>query len=258
MQINRQATRKDPDPLTLKTFIARWRDEISRKSDLWEGTWAVNELRGAKTLNLVRCERNHWLFPDLLNRSILEMKDYRDETSALAAGGLLTNQQFEDADDLFQLIWNKIEKRKKSIRVPVVRRVLNELQERAQSSRDYIAREKQEYKKTRHSKLGAWERLWSEHPTWKPVDQKIKLDKRLQLQLAKNFLRTLRLQNDHTLRTIARLIVLMYWVGDLAAEDTKSSVLRLRSTNRVLTPRNVQDTLRAKGLHKKRFPEPKS
>jgi hypothetical protein len=77
----------------------------------------------------------------------------------------------------------------------------------------------------RRSPLGVWERLWSRHARAETIRREIDLDARLQKQAAKMF-RTFPSEDEGvSLRTIARLVVLVYQVGGIASYDKQTGQL---------------------------------
>lgn len=93
------------------------------------------------------------------------------------------------------------------------------------------------------SRLGIWEELWPKQPFKYPGKRLIELDTTLQVQLGK-ILATFLRQSSVSLATLSRLIVLVYWVSDLARPwPGGEGVLRIRSTERKLTVKNVHDNL---------------
>ena len=67
------------------------------------------------------------------------------------------------------------------------------------------------------SPLGVWERLWSQNARVKDINREIELDTRLQVQSAKMFRTFLHRDDGVSFRTIARLVVLVYFVTGLAS-----------------------------------------
>ena len=94
------------------------------------------------------------------------------------------------------------------------------------------------------SPLGAWERLWSQHARKKIVGREIGLETRLQLQVAKTFRIFLHKDEGVSLRTIARLVVLVYQVAGLARLDLKNETLIISGSWRSVTCRSVEEILR--------------
>jgi len=94
------------------------------------------------------------------------------------------------------------------------------------------------------SPLGVWERLWTNHARKASINREIDLDTRLQLQIAKMFRTFLHKDEGVSLRTIARLVVLVYKVAGLASIVSKDGPLVLVGSERTITCRSVEDILR--------------
>jgi hypothetical protein len=97
------------------------------------------------------------------------------------------------------------------------------------------------------SPLGsAWEQMWPHRARIEIINRGIDLDTRLQFQCAKIFRIFLRAVS---VRTIARLIVLVYWTTGLAM--VKDDELWVVNERRRLTVRSVEEKLIRNGFPKK-------
>jgi hypothetical protein len=97
---------------------------------------------------------------------------------------------------------------------------------------------------TRRSPLGAWERLWANQNRKASINRGIDLDTRLQVQTAKMFRTFLHKNEGVSLRTIARLVVLVYQVAGLANMDVKNDTLVIAGSQRTISVRSVEEILR--------------
>jgi hypothetical protein len=97
---------------------------------------------------------------------------------------------------------------------------------------------------TQRSPLGVWEQLWGSHVRKSSINREIDLDTRLQLQIAKMFRTFLHKDEGVSLRTIARLVVLVYKVAGLASIDSKNETLVIAGSPRTITWRSVEEILR--------------
>jgi hypothetical protein len=236
------------DPLEFEEFLARWRFGLKQQSVDWEGPRAVAELRDKKMLNFILREKKsyrtksgetewhdnwpEWQPHDLLRRVALEMRVYRHEAEAR-----LVDRDFKEVDDFLRGILQRIKKRENQARFKQFRSVFFGLRDRVERARGRVVG----FRNWKFAGL-----LWPELPRTNRVVRAIDRDTRLQVELGKMFADYLR-QNGVSLETIARLILLAYLVGGLAAKDNDD--IRTIYTNRVITVRKIRDKLRYKGLH---------
>jgi hypothetical protein len=247
-----------PDPLEFDIFLRDWRIHLRKPGPDWDGLRAVAELRGKKMLHFLLCEKKpyrtksgrmeqqdnwpEWQPHDLLRRLTLEMKIYRHEAEAR-----LVDRDFREVDDFLRGILQRITKRENQTRFKEFRAVFFDLRKRIERARNRLAG----FRKWEFAGL-----LWPELPRVNRITRAIDRDTRLQVELGKMFADYLR-QNGVSLETIARLVLLAYLVGKLAAKDKDD--IRTIYTDQIITVRKVRDKLRYKGLHKAaRFREEES
>jgi hypothetical protein len=100
----------------------------------------------------------------------------------------------------------------------------------------------------RPSPMGPWELLWKDHPRMENLRRQLDLDARLQIQAAKMFRTFLHEDQGVSVRTIARLVVLVYQTAGLASEMGTEGFLRIVDSRRKITVRSVEEKLRRKGI----------
>lgn len=132
----------------------------------------------------------------------------------------------------------------RKIDIPELKSLLKNLRMEIERKQKGVG-ERKKSRKNRHP--GIWRQLWPEIKRNNLVSRKIELDTRLQVELGKKFSDYLR-PDGVRLETIARLILLAYWAGELC--EMEGEVTRTLYTNRELTVRNIREKLREKGLHK--------
>jgi hypothetical protein len=223
------------DSPEFKEFLTKWRDAIAHQSRRWEGPQAVNELsREAGYLDFIRCRPDERLAPRWMLKGILdEVEDYRTENK-------IWQKDFRDTELFLAKIGRKVELQGKKVVTDSLKNMLHQvalgIEERRAAIKSCLDSNK------KGAPLGAvWERFWPRKPRVNIISHRIDLDMRLQLQCAKMFRIFLRAVS---VRTIARLIVLVYWTTGLAIETTDG--LSIVGEKRPITPRNVQDKLSRK------------
>jgi hypothetical protein len=235
------AIRKE-DPLELEVFLKEWRLRLIRKGKVWKGPLAVAELRRKKVFEFLLCERKgkyDWRAEDLLSRILCELKAYREESN-----GRLAKEYFDDADEFFNGLIRKIQKEESKSNIRELKSLLEGLRKKVERTRKATHWLKE---RKRNWHYGVWQRSWRKVPRKNLVSRKIELDTRLQVELGKMFGDYLGPEGV-SLETIARLILLAYWVGGLATMNGKKN--QAICTNRVLKVRNIRDNLRFARLHK--------
>jgi len=235
------------DSPEFKNFLTKWRDAITRQSRRWEGPQAVRELsREAGYLDFILCRPDGRLAPRWMFKGILdEVEDYRAEKKT-------RQKDFRKTELFLTKVGREVELESKKIATVQLKNMLHELALHIDGRR--AAAKSSLDGDNKGAPLGpAWEQFWPRKPRGDITNRGIDLDARLQLQCAKMFRIFLRAVS---VRTIARLIVLVYWTTDLAAKTTDG--LSIVSERRPITPRNVQDKLRRKKgkLILKEFPKP--
>ena len=107
---------------------------------------------------------------------------------------------------------------------------------------------REEMRNWRH---GIWQEFWPEVPRMNLVSRRIDLDTRLQVELGKilsDYLREGDEDERVSLETIARLVLLAYYVGRLIYQDNEGVEVSL--TGRIPTVRTIRDKLRYARLHR--------
>lgn len=235
------------DPLESERFLVRWRSGLEARDAVWQGTFAVAEVRRKGMLDFLLVKRksktNQWQAEDLLSRMVDEMKEYRRE-----AGSRLAKEHFDAVDQFLRGLTRKIQAKEDGTTEPSLKALLKRLKREVDKERKTVGALRQQRK---DSHGGTWQQFWPELPRKNLVSRKLELDTRLQLELGKMLAGYLRPEDKRervSLETIARLILLAYLAGGLAYEDTGK--IRTHNTDRILRVRNVRDNLVYARLHK--------
>jgi hypothetical protein len=217
------------EPAEFKAFLTKWRSDITYQSDLWEGPRAVSELRHkAGYLDFILCKPDGrrpsvWLLRGILG----EVEDYRTQKQ-------VWQKEFRDTEIFLAKIGREVELQSKKTATVHLKDILHKaalgIEEQRIAVRSYLERNQ------KGSPLGAaWEQFWPRRARTEVINREISLDTRLQFQCAKMlriFLREL------SVRTIARLIVLVYWTTGLAFD--KDDELWIVNERRRITVRSVE------------------
>lgn len=240
----------DPE---LETILGKWRAALRSPSPLWEGPRAVAELQRSgvdiddssaeqalhtSMLGFVRCERIHrWRPREMLANIFSEVDEYKKQRTAWQKEFRVT-----------ELFLARVERRVSRRRVSdprlkgLLQNAATAIERRRLVLRDFM-------NPARRSRLGIWERLWSRHARVENIRREIDLDARLQKQAAKMFRTFLHEEEGVSLRTIARLIVLVYQVAGIASYDRKAGQLMIMNSRRAITVRAVEEKLRRWNIH---------
>ncbi len=229
------------DPLYLETFVLNWKNTLRLPSPLWEGPVAVRELQEKRLLQFLRCDKRDWRQNELLKRVVREARIYREEVSALRKGFSLTVREAKDVELFLADIERKTARRARKthslLLKALLKRVRTELEDHKREV-PHLSR-----RSSLVSPLGIWEHLWPRIRRPGMARRAIDLDRTLQIQLGKIFSTFLRKEEPKlSLITVARLVVLAYYVGELAKEY-RGQLLILNS-GRPLSVRTVYDKLR--------------
>lgn len=239
----------------LEAFISKWRAAIRAKGDSWEGTWAVGELvlarypirsspfevahRRSSAMTFVCCDQGQgWRPTEMLTKVFAEVTDYKRRK-------LDWQKEFRITEMFLDKIYRATSRQKVRVKDSRLKRLLANTAAMIEKRRVAL---KLFRDSNQSSPLGVWERLWPEHARKEIVSREIDLDTRLQLQVAKMFRTFLGRDDGVSLRTIARLVVLVYEVADLASETDNDGFLRTPDSNRKITTRSVEEKLRRKGM----------
>jgi hypothetical protein len=222
-----------------KDFQLRWIRTLENKSAIWEGPRAMNELKphnakGFTAFNFLR-DKSNWRQNELLGRIFLEVKAYQTEKRKLFS------QESKDIRLLLTNFREKLLKREGHLQhrklQAIVTTVIN-------ATKSGLRELKSVTDAQNHSRspLTRYEDFFPEQPRGRLVQRSIELDTRIQIQMAKMFMFYLGEYNITRL-TVARLIVLTYWVGKLADEHPSDGTMRIFGTCHLLRARNVQDKI---------------
>lgn len=239
---------------TFEKFLVKWRTALRAPTDLWDGYQAIEELKqadypieprstdvhaGRSMLHFLRCERGcGWRPRDMLDRVLREVRDYKRQRFAW-------EKQVKDTEMFLAGLARKAKRRSLNATDSRIKALLKDTYEAIENQRTYLANY---CKSPGRSPLGAWEGLWERNPRIETIHRGITLHTRLQLQSAKMFRIYLRAEGGVSLRTVARLIVLVYQLTGLAVEEEKDGRLWICDLQRPITWRTVEDNLRRHDL----------
>ena len=261
--------RSDPDEIVdpafeeaFATFYLKWRGGLRSPTDLWEGYRAVEELRIAgydekwnptppetvhfSMLDFVLREGEYRSDPrslDMLERVLGEVESYKKQK--LRWRSEHDRKDSRDTELLLSKVGRDLTRQLSRVGDAKLKQLLEDVV-------GMIDHRRAEVRKLRNrperSPMGPWEMLWPSHPRMENLQKQIDLDTRLQIQTAK-LLRTF-LQQDArvSIRTIARLVVLVYQITGLASEFGKEGFLRMVDSGRKITVRSVEEKLRRNGI----------
>ncbi|MFY9528821.1 MAG: hypothetical protein WAR24_07915, partial [Candidatus Acidiferrales bacterium] len=194
-------------------------------------------------LSFVRAESNRGPRPrEMLEKVFAEVEDYRRQKFAWQT-------EFRATEMFLAGIGRRVSRRGLRVGDSRLKKLLTNtaqaIERRRLVLRDFST-------SAQRSPLGVWERLWSQHSRAESVTREIELDTRLQVQSAKMFRTFLHKDEGVSLRTIARLVVLVYFVAGLASEkkerEEPDGRLWITDSQRVVTWRTVEDKLRRKRI----------
>jgi hypothetical protein len=215
-----------------KAFLTKWRFAVIYQSDLWEGPRAVGELRQTPGyLDLILCKPDGRRPPRRMLRSVLdEVEYYRAKKEAW-------QKEFRDTEIFLANIGRKAERQSNKTATVDLKNILHTVAEGIEKQRlaanRYIDRDR------KVSPLGAvWAEIWPQPAKTVFINRGIDLDMRFQYRCAKMFRIFLRALS---VRTIARLIVLVYWTAKLAT--VKDDALWIVNERRGITVRSVEEKL---------------
>jgi hypothetical protein len=253
MRKNR-AMRTNPE---FESFLKKWRDAFRAPSPVWYGNRAVKELKHAgytikprsspeqriSMLSFVCCDPDQrWRPREMLRKVLSEVEDYKRRKLAWKG-------EFRETELFIARIARQAHRRSVDAVDPRLKKLLETTAALIEQARPLL----NEFRDPAYrSPLGVWERLWPQHARKEIFDRRIELDTHLQVQAAKMFRTFLHDDEGVSLRTIARLVVLVYLVAGLASErkDKKDPepLLWIADSQRVITRRTVEDKLRRRGL----------
>jgi hypothetical protein len=240
----------DPE---LEAILGKWRAALRSPTPLWEGPRAVAELQRAganidhssteqalhtSMLGFVRCERIHrWRPREMLANIFSEVEDYKRQKTAW-------RKEFRDTELFLAGLVRRVSRQRASD--PRLKRLLQNTATAVERRRLVL---RNFMNPARRSPLGVWEGVWSKHARAENIRREIDRDTRLQKQAAKMFRTFLHEDEGVSLRTIARLVVLVYQVGGIASYDKKAGHLMIANSQRAITVRSVEEKLRRWNIH---------
>jgi hypothetical protein len=234
-----------------ESFLERWRTALRSQSDSWEGRRAVTELRSAgyetgsallpeenrriSMFDFVLCKPSHGWRPRKMLRHILdEVKDYEKQKR-------IWKEKYCETEFFLAKIERTTLRHSKSVREEPLKQLLEKLAGQIEEQRRLVNNLRNP---AQRSPLGVWEQLWANHARKTNITREIDLDTRLQLQIAKMFRTFLHKDEGVSLRTIARLVVLVYKVAGLANGNSEGEILNIANSPRTITTRSVEEILR--------------
>ena len=240
--------RSDPE---FQLFLKKWRDAFRAPSPLWDGNRAVADLKSARytrlgpngdpdrsLLKFVQCEEGYGPRPwSMLGGIVGEVKDYKRQR-------LAWKKESRDAEVLLAEVGRRVKLRGLDVVDP---RLKSLLASAAKMIERYRLALRSPARPAKDSPLGVWERLWTGHERSTDINRGIDLDTRLQSQSAKMLRTFLHRDDGVSLRTIARLVVLVYLAAGLASEG-KDGCLLIADSKHPITWRTVEDKLRRKRI----------
>src|SRR6266852_8378122 len=227
-----------------ESFLKQWRTALRSPNESWDGWRAVAELRSAgytltskrspeenervSMFDFVLCKPGHrWRPKQMLGNILDEVEDYRQQKRAW-------NEKYRKTEFFLARIGRSTFLRSKRVGAEVLKQLLMNTANLIEEQRCLV---KNLRSPTKRSPLGVWERLWPNHVRSARANREIDLDTRLQLQTAKMFRTFLHKDEGVSLRTIARLVVLVHKVAGLASIDLKTEALFIAGSRRTITCR---------------------
>jgi hypothetical protein len=247
-------------------FLAKWRAGLRGSGGEWDGILTLAELKRRDVFKFLLGEgkwehdrQTHHLF----RKMFYEIGVYRKE----AAPGRFAREYLGEGGALLLATAHKFYEEENRVPVEDLKRILKSQWQsniRAAAQVRFLEVEQER-------KFGFWEEMiWRDLPKRNVVARKIELDTRLQVELGKVLIFYLR-EKKVSLLTIAHLILLAYWAGNLSevsevpqkvaqqeereegGSATSTETVTLTTaiyTRRPLRVRNIYDNLREAGLHK--------
>ena len=219
-------------------FVKEWKVRLKRKGEDWEGKQAVAELQATDNYEFLLHGDSHrfdWLFGQIIEELEVYLKESEDG---------LVKEHYKSAYKTLRRVSTVIQKEEKSNKVVRLQSLFRRL-------REYVEKEIPDVDYNnglRKAGSTSFQQLWPEVPRPTFVERRMDLDSRLQMELGKLFASFL---GDISMATIARLILLTYRVGGLAAKkDGKTHII---TTNKIVTVRTIRDKIEAARLHKAQF-----
>jgi hypothetical protein len=192
-------------------FLAKWRAGLRGSGGEWDGILALAELKRRDVFRFLLGE-GKWEHDrqtrHLFRKMFYEIEVYRKE----AAPGRFAREYLGEGGALLLATAHKFHEEENRVPVEDLKRILK-------SQRDSNIRAAAQVRLLeveQELKFGFWEEMiWRDLPKRNVVARKIELDTRLQVELAKVLSFYLR-EKKVSLLTIAHLILLAYWAGNLS------------------------------------------
>ena len=237
-------------------FLEQWRAALRSPNEWWDGWRAVAELRSAgytlsskssprdrervSMFDFVLCTPGHrWRPRTMLGHILDEIEDYRQQKHAW-------EEEYRKTEVFLARIERSVTVQSKRVGDEPLKQLLKNTASLIEKQRRLVNNLRNP---TQRSPLGVWERLWSNHARKASINREIDLDTRLQLQIAKMFRTFLHKDEGVSLRTIARLVVLIYKVAGLASIDSRDLHLVLVGSQRTMRWCSVEEILRRNRIH---------
>jgi hypothetical protein len=202
---------------TFDSFLRKWREGLGSPTGLWEGNFAIEELRvtpytekrsvaatkpenttRASMLKFVRCEPGQGPRPrEMLERVLDEVEDYKDRK--LRWRNQQDQRDLRSTELLLAQIERKVVRQNARVADGKLKQLLSEAAHVIDHSRAGIGKLRDP---RRPSPLGPWELLWKGQPRMENLRRQLDLDAQLQIQAAKMFRIFLREDQGISLRTI--------------------------------------------------------
>jgi hypothetical protein len=237
---------EEPKSPEFQTFLSKWRRALVDPKLIWEGRKAVRELRAASygiepgltMLDFIRCdEGTGWRPREMLDRVIGEVEDYKQKKQAWS--NAIRRNEARKVELFLTDLSTRASSESTQVYDPFAKKLLKRMSRKIQTERADFVRYT---KKAEISPLGRWEGLWKRAPRRASIERAIALDSRLQEQSAK-MLRTF-LGESVSLRTIARLVLLVYIACDLAKQNPEDGQLWIAGERRTISVRSIEEKLR--------------
>jgi hypothetical protein len=234
-----------------ESFLKQWQAALRSPSQSWDGWRAVAELRSAgytvrskssreedervSMFDFVLCRPAHrWRPRKMLSHILDEVENYKEQKQTW-------KEKYRETEFFLAGIERRVVLQSKRVSEDALKQLLKKTANLIEEQRRLVNNLKNQ---TQRSPLGVWERLWANHTRKVNIRREIELDTRLQLQIAKMFRTFLHKDEGVSLRTIARLVVLVYKVAGLAGRDAKNATSVLVGSRRTITCRSVEEILR--------------
>ena len=194
--------------------------------------------------DFVRCEPTcGWRPTDMLERVFAAVEDYKKTK-------LSWKKEFLSTELYLAKIGQRVGLRGARTENRLLKGLLSNLQDAIEEKRKMV---RATGDSSRRSPLGPWAGLWPKRIRVAEIKREIDLDTRLQIESAKMFRIFLHEDEGVSLRTIARLIVLVYSAAGIATEPAgNEGELTIVGSSRSISVRSVEDKLRKKGFVKSR------